>query len=49
MIEMMSLVKNSPKTSIGDEGIGTVGPTCCVKGAISIGVRAELQQVELLE
>ena len=42
-------MENSPKTSTGDEGIEAVGPTCCVKGAMSMGVRAELQDVEELE
>ena len=48
MWEQMSSVKNSPKTSSGDEEMETVGPTSCVKGAMSTGVSVVLQVVELL-
>ena len=36
-------MKKRRKTSSGDVGMGTVGPTLCVKGAMSMGVRVVLQ------
>lgn len=42
----MSSVNNSVKNSTGEDGMGTVGPTGCVKGATSTGVSVELHVVE---